>query len=71
MLVHFAPMCQVTTFKKETDVIRGEEIDIRPTSSSTAIPQTVIYLSWTDLSRLIGHTFLPLSHLLPLIILRA
>src|SRR5688572_12710089 len=56
-----------TTSKKKIDVIRGEEIDI--TSSSTATSDCDLFMLGRSfvIGLLIGHTFLQLSHLLPLI----
>src|ERR1043165_5121553 len=56
-----------TTSKEKKDVIRGEEIDI--TSSSTSTSYCDLFKLDRSFAILIGHPFLPLSHLLSLVLL--
>src|ERR1043165_9578751 len=53
-----------TTSKEKKDAIRREEIDI--TSSSTSTSDWDLFKLDRSFAILIGHSFLPLSHLLPL-----
>ena len=52
-----------TTSKEKKYAIRGEEIDI--TSNSTSTSDCDLFKLDRSFAMLIGHTFLPLSHLLP------